>query len=144
MSHYEQSINDLVLAFDLIVIDSGFAPGTVCKITTNDKFVTQLGARGDTCRTRTNDFRGTVEITLMSAAPINAALSAIHELDIETGNGAGVGPLLVKDAGGTSLFEASSSWIMKLPDWERGDGEAKTVTWSISCADLRGIVGGNG
>ena len=78
----------------------------------------------------------------MQSSPLNAALSALRLIDKKGKNGAGVGPFLVKDNGGTTLLEAEKCWIAKAPSMTLG----KTATareWKIRVASVLEFHGGN-
>lgn len=119
-----------------ILIDSGLADGTFVKVSpTSGAYTSVAGADGQVTRSKTNDKRATVEITLMQTSDANTALSTLYNIDQLSDNGAGVGPLLIKDRSGVALHTASKCWIMKSPDREYGK-EATTRVWTLECADL--------
>lgn len=126
-----------------IPIEGGFADGSFVEIAyTSDAFVTVVGADGDVTRSKTNDKRATITITLMQSSNSNQLLSALANLDQRAGNGAGVGPLLIKDNQGLSLYSGEHSWIAKQPD-AVFDKTAGPRAWKIECAALEALTGGN-
>jgi len=136
--------DQVTLVFGAIVIDSGFAEGSQIKVeSAGDSFKMKKGIRGDVTRSKTRDRTGSVTFRLMAASPINAVLSAAHNLDIALPNGAGVTSIQVLDKNGASLDFASSAWIRKIPaqDYQEED---TAIEWVIDCADLKRLIGGNG
>ena len=108
----------------------------------NDAFASTVGAHGQVARSRTNDNRAEIEITLMQTSPTNAALSAIWLADKNSPGGAGIGGFLVADLNGTSLHTAGNAWIKRSPDVEYAN-EPGTRVWLLECDNLRDFTGGN-
>lgn len=122
---------------------SGFADGEFIRIEKeSDAFADVVGTDGEVSRSRTNDDRATVTVMLMQTSDSNVLLSALHNLDKETPGGAGVGVLLIRDAQGNSLYTASECWISKEPDVSF-DREPTSREWTLRCADLIAVHGGN-
>lgn len=124
-------------------IDGGFGEDTFIEIDqdSND-FDDVVGTDGDVTRSKTNDRRATITLTLMQSSVSNALLSALNNIDRRKSNGAGVGPLLIKDNQGTTLFAAEKSWIAKPPTAGFGK-KANERAWMIRCASLERFDGGN-
>ena len=101
-----------------------------------------VGTDGEVTRNKTNDGRATITIKLMQSSSSNALLSVLRNLDVAAPNGAGVGPLLVRDRQGTSLYTASKCWISKPPKVSFAKG-AQSREWTLRCADLKRLDGGN-
>lgn len=119
---------------------SGFADGTFIEAErSEDAFKLTVGADGTGARTRSRNKSGSVSITLLQSAAVNDSLSAQALLDELTGGGAG--SLLIKDLLGTTLVEADSSWIRKLPkvDFGKDLGERQ---WVFDCEKLSMLAGG--
>lgn len=132
----------VLITFGAIII-GGFADGVFCKVErTSEAFNTKAGADGEVCRTRTNDNRGKITITLMQSSLSNDLLSAQHSLDKALPLGLGTSHLLIKDLSGRTLCEAPQSWIVKEPDQEFGK-EAADREWVLEASDLITFVGGN-
>ncbi len=128
-----------------ILADEGFGEDSFVKVTYNaELWDTKVGADGSVTRVRTNDNTAAVEITLMQTSIVNVRFSALVALDLLGSNGAGVGPFLLKDEGGSTIIESSACWIQKLPDVDLGKS-AKERTWKIMLADgvTGSIFGGN-
>lgn len=120
---------------------SGFADGTFVKVSrVSDSFSKVSGADGIVSRSKTNDFSGSIELTVAQTSPSNDILSAFMISDELTNTG--VVPVICKDVSGrTSLFSAFA-WIRKPADTEFGK-DITNRTWTLDCADLFMGVGGN-
>lgn len=135
--------NQVVASLGGIPLNTGRGDGVFIKITPmNDMFTTKVGADGEVARSRSNDRRHKVEITLMQTSDANILLSALHQLDINAPNGSGVAALFIKDMSGTSLHIAPEAWITKSPEVSYGP-EVEMRTWELEAANMVDIVGGN-
>jgi hypothetical protein len=122
-------------------IMSGFADGTFVKISRNEQaFNLKVGVDGEGTRAKSNNKSGKVEITLMNSSSSNDDLSGFAAAD-ELSN-TGVVPMLVKDASGSTICTAGTSWVQKYPDTEFTK-EASTRTWVMETDLLQMFVGGN-
>jgi hypothetical protein len=121
----------------------GFADGTMVNIEFNeDAFSLQMGTDGEGTRSKTNNRSAKVTISLMQSSDTNDLLSGVHTLDLNSPGGDGVGPLLIKDGQGRSLFLAEKAWIMKSPGAEYGR-EATAREWVFEMSELIAVYGGN-
>ena len=77
--------------------------------------------------------------TLMANSPSNILLSAIYNADIKTANGLGVGPLLIRDTRGVSVFAGAQAWIQKLPKITLG-AKISNKEWKIRVAKLEALI----
>jgi hypothetical protein len=119
----------------------GFADGTFISASrTEDSFTHKVGADGSGARSKTANKSGLVTVTLLQTSSSNDYLSALNVAD-ELSN-AGVLPLLIKDAGGTSLLFAAEAYIVKPPDYENAK-EILDRAWQFMCNSLDFFVGGN-
>jgi len=121
---------------------SGFADGT--KVTCERMepgWSLQIGTDGEGTRSKSNNKSGAVTIVLMQTSDSNDILSAIAAAD-EYGN-AGLRNVLVKDAGGRTVFEAETAWVERYPTSEFGR-EATGREWVLHTDTLVVFVGGNG
>lgn len=135
--------DQIVINWAGIPIDSGFADGEFCRVEQNENdFTTYVGTDGDVSRSKTNNRTAVITILLAQTSPTNAALSAVNNLDRIKANGAGVGPLLIKDKNGTSLYAAEKCWISK-PPAVSFDRTTTTREWTLECASLERLDGGN-
>lgn len=126
-----------------LIIDSGFADGEFLRIEpVSPDFVDKAGTDGEVTRTKTNDKRAKVTLRLMQSSDKNALLSVLNNIDRKASNGGGVGPFLVKDRQGTSLYAGAKCWISS-PPVVSFDKEAKEREWVIMVASLERLDGGN-
>jgi hypothetical protein len=135
--------NEVTVVVAGVPIEGGFADGTFIEIVQeSDDFVDSIGADGDVTRSKTNDRRATITLTLMQSSEANALLSALSTLDVTASNGAGVGPLMIKDNQGTAKYTAEKSWVAKPPD-AAFDKTAGPRAWKIRAAKLVRVDGSN-
>jgi len=119
-----------------IPINGGFADGEFCTIEYDtEKFSDVAGTDGEVTRSKTNDNRATVTVTLMQTADANTALLAALQADLATPGGAGVGPLFVRDGSGREIFAAEKAWIQNFPG-STFDRSATSRAWVFRCAKL--------
>jgi hypothetical protein len=122
---------------------SGLADGTFVTIEQNsDSFALVVGADGEACRSKTNNRSGKVTFRLLQSSQANDLLSALHNVDIDSPSGDGIGPLLVKDNSGRTLVTAEKAWIMKQPSAAFAR-DTETREWVIETDRLAGFHGGN-
>lgn len=136
--------NQIVATFAGIPIQSGRSgEGDFIKIErVNPAFSEKVGADGEVARSRSNDKRTKVTVTLMQTSDTNALFSAIFALDENAPGGAGVGAFEVQDLGGTSLHFAAEAWIVKPADATYA-AEVGTRVWEFMCAAMNQVIGGN-
>jgi hypothetical protein len=133
----------VAVSFAGISIEGGFAEGSMVTVKPETaRFKDVCGVDGEVTRSKQNDMRGTVELTLMQSSEANLLLSQRLALDLAAPGGAGVGALQIQDLSGGSLHHASEAWISEDPEAEYGP-EAKERKWVIRCADLTSTHGGN-
>lgn len=134
--------DQVTVAFGPILMD-GFQDGEGVTIEQDtDGFTKKIGADGKVTRSKTLNRSARVTIKLMQTSACNDLLSAVYNLDIAAPNGAGVGPLYIRDRNGRSVFSAAEAWIAKAPD-VTFDREATAREWIIDCAVLDQFHGGN-
>lgn len=134
---------ETVVACGIPIDKEAYADGTFIEVTRlTDTWVDVSGTGGGVARAKQLDRRGTITVTLLQTAPVNAALSAMAVLDENTEGGAGVLPSLVKDRVGLSLYEGLESWVVKMPDVTLEKG-VTARQWQIRCAVLEMFEGGN-
>lgn len=107
-----------------------------------DSFNDTAGSGGEVARVKSMDRRATVKFMLLQTSPTNAALEALHNLDVNAPNGAGVGALMIRDRSGTAMYRADKAWIQK-PANISFDREAKSREWAVRVAWLIREGGGN-
>ena len=126
-----------------VPVTKGWGDGAFLRIEQNeDSYTEVVGTDGEVTRSRTNNRTHTITLTLMQSSDVNALLSAVHTLDINSPGGAGIGPLIVKDGSGTSLYIAEKCWVKKPPVVEFGR-EAGPREWVFSTNNLVRLDGGN-
>lgn len=124
-------------------IEQGYGDGAAIKIEKADPdFTTKVGADGSVVRSKTGKQLYKVTITLLQTADGNEVLSAIRELDVSTPNGAGIGPLLIKDRQGSSIFLAPRAWIVGPPPVEY-NAEASNREWEFAAVASKNFIGKN-
>lgn len=123
------------------VLLGGFAEGSVVTAKRmNPTWSSKSGTDGEVVRSRSNDKRGEIKVSLMQTSGSNLVLSGMLAID-EATNG-GVYPLLIKDNNGKTVWGAAEAWIQGFPD-SQFEGEAGAREWTIECAELLGVEGGN-
>lgn len=126
-----------------ISASGGYADGEFCKIERQtETFLTVEGTDGEVTRSKSNSKLIKVTISLMQSSSGNILLSAIHTLDESAGNGAGVAPILIRDAQGTSTYFAGKAWISKAPD-VMFDKTATARVWELMAVEDARVDGGN-
>lgn len=119
--------DQVTTSFALIPL-KGFADGTFINVSRiTEAFTSVVGSDGEVARSKSNDNRRRIELTLLQTSDSNDVLSALHTADLEAPNGAGVAPFTIKD-GGRFLLVAPVAWIVQSPDEEFGR-EATGRTW---------------
>jgi len=81
-------------------------------------------------------------MTLMQSSPHNAVLSALHQLDTRTLNGAGIVPFVMADASGTTVFSSAESWVQGFPSQTFGSSH-NGKPWVVTAIKPDVVVGGN-
>lgn len=121
---------------------SGFSDGTFLEISSDaQQFNKVTGADGFTTRVKTNNYGGTLTLTLAQSSPSNDVLSALFIADRL--RNAGVVPVLIKDLTGTTIIFAASGWIQQIPDVSYGNTVLDRA-WIIDLAEMDAFIGGNG
>jgi hypothetical protein len=118
---------------------SGFSDEFVTLTFEKESFTKTRGIDA-TQRAKTNDYGGSITLTLMGGSPSNDVLSAFWNADRATSEGKF--PIIIKDNKGTTIWTASNAWVKKMPD-QKFTKDAPTVAWEIDCADIIGHSGGN-
>jgi hypothetical protein len=120
---------------------SGFSDGDVVDIERNeDTFTLQVGADGESTRSKSNNRSGRFTFHLAQSSAANALLSALAKTDETSNNGAVA--VMVKDASGGSVYQASQAWIVK-PPTAAFKRESDVRDWVLETGDLEWFEGGN-
>jgi len=134
--------DQVTVALGPIIID-GFQDGEGVTIEPGaETFTHVVGTDGKVTRSKTLNRTATVTIKLMQSSAANDLLSALHVVDRDAPNGAGVVTLFIRDDSGRALYKASEAWISSPPS-VTFDREATAREWIISCSKLERVDGGN-
>jgi hypothetical protein len=137
----EVTVNFLGVPLDEL---GGWGDGGGCEIEfEGDSFEDKRGADGTVVRSKTYEDRATVKLILMQTAAANAVLSGILAVDRKASNGAGVGPILIRDRQGLTVVTGSKAWIKGRPKTVNFKGSAENLEWLIRVADTEDFIGGN-
>lgn len=135
--------SEVSFVFAGLPIDSGYADGEFIRIEkTEPDFKAVTGTDGEVTRSKTGSSHHTITLVLMQSSSGNALLSAIRNVDLLGKNGAGVGPILIRDRQGTSIYVGSKAWIAAPPKVSF-DRAASSREWTFECADMVRVDGGN-
>jgi hypothetical protein len=107
-----------------------------------ETFTYVVGTDGKVARSKTLNRTAKLTINLLQTSATNDQFSALHILDRDAPNGAGIVPLWIRDQNGRALYSATQCWISKAPT-ATFDREATVRVWEISIARLERIDGGN-
>ncbi len=106
----------LLMVFMGIAVDTGFDENEFLDVEPEaELFGHKVGADGEVTRFRNNNRVVKITLKLMQTSIANTLMSALANLDQNTPGGAGIGPMLIQDLQGTSLFAAEFCWISKMP-----------------------------
>lgn len=108
-----------------------------------DSFEDKKGADGSVVRSKTYEQRATVKLTLLQTAGANAVLSGVLNLDRKASNGAGVGPLLIRDRQGLTVIAGTKCWVKGSPKTVKFGQSAENLEWMIRISDAEDFIGGN-
>lgn len=120
---------------------SGFSDGTFLEIDRNEPtWNTVVGADGLVTRGKTNNFTGTLTLTLKQSSPSNDVLSGFMAIDEATNSG--VFPILVKDLSGDSIYFAGRCWVTQYANSTFGK-DISDRQWSLMMDEADIFVGSN-
>lgn len=138
MKNYNPKKISLIVGVKAI---SGFADGTFVEVDYDeDAFTKKNGADGKVTRVASANLSGSMTITLDQASDSNDYLSILAVADRATG--AGVVPVLLRDAGGTTLATGAEAWIRKQAPSSYSN-KSEDRKWVIDIAELVMNTGGN-
>lgn len=98
-----------------------------------------VGADGHVVRYKSCDQRASITFTLMATSPSNKLLSAMYNADIKAPNGIGVGPILIRNTQGATVFMGTQAWIQKMPKSTLGP-KLGSREWKIRVAKLEAFL----
>lgn len=107
----------------------------------SDAFSDDVGADSEVTRSKSGDERATCTVILMQSSDSNDLLSAAHNLDKASPNGAGVFAVRLEDLQGRSLHAGAECWVMKAPDVSYAK-TPKPREWKIRVANEERFDGG--
>jgi len=121
----------------------GFADGDAATLTfTGPAWLYKKGADGRGTRSKNLDRSAILTVRLTKGSEVNNLLSAIHNKDYASTNGAGVASAMIKDGQGTTLLEGEEAFILSPPD-ETIAAQPGPREWKIQIDKLSGLWGGN-
>jgi hypothetical protein len=98
-----------------------------------------IGADGHVVRYKSCDQRATITFTLMATSPTNKFLSVMYNADIKAPNGMGVGPILIRNTQGATVFMGAQAWIQKMPKSTLGP-KLGSREWKLRVAKLEAFL----
>lgn len=107
----------------------------------SDGTQSSVGAGGEVTVETINDKRMLVRLRLQRSHKDNGKLSAIHQVQQETGDVL-IAPMAVKDESGSDLHVAPEAWIMRAPDPVYGQ-QSGQLEWVFEAANMKSYSGGN-
>ena len=120
---------------------TGFADGTFVEVEFDEQQWNKVtGADGLTSRAKTNNYAGTITVTLLATSNGNDIMSALWNRDRR--NNTGVVNVLIKDATGRTVWSSPQSWVQQMPT-QGFSKDTEERAWVIDCANLAGNAGGN-
>jgi Protein of unknown function (DUF3277) len=120
---------------------SGYTDGTFVEISRDEDTWTKIvGADGYVTRGKTNNFSGTLTLTLKQSSPSNDVLSGFIQLDELTNSG--IIPVFIKDLSGNSTYFSAQGWVQSYPD-STFDKAITDRSWVIALSTLDLFVGSN-
>jgi hypothetical protein len=135
--------SQLVMVFMGIGVSTGFDENEFLDMEPEaETFGHKVGADGEVVRFANNNRVNKLTLKLMQTSIANSLFSAIATLDQNTPGGAGIGPMLIQDLQGTTLFAAQFCWISKRPK-RTFAREATAREWEMTAVVNEEIDGNN-
>lgn len=120
---------------------TGFMDGSALELEFDEQAYNKtVGADGEVSRSKTNNNTGNLTLRLQQTSPSNEILSGFRLADV-AGN-AGVVPLLIKDANGTTVAFAQHAWVQQWPSQVWGQ-DIEGREWILDLGQLDPFVGSN-
>jgi hypothetical protein len=134
---------EITINFLGLPIDSGYADGEFCKIKRLERsYGSKVGTDGEVTRVRKNNRLTEITLSLMQTSSGNDKLSGVLTLDDASANGAGVGPLIIRDRAGNALYYFSEAWITGPPEEVTFDADPTSRQWVLEGVESSRIDGG--
>jgi hypothetical protein len=138
MKNYDPKNISVVVGIHAV---GGISDGTFVTVEMDeDAFSKKVGADGEVTRSKSNNYSGKITITLQQASASNDFFSSLAILD--RASGAGVVPITLRDANGTTICFAESGWAQKFANVEFGP-ESGDREWVFDCASIEMFIGGH-
>lgn len=132
--------DDYSVIFNFIPIE-GFAEDDFISIEMDSEgYSDEVGCDGHVVRMKNADERATVTFTIKASSTTNKVLSALYQFDRKAPGSAGVGPLLIRDTQGVTVFAGTNAWIAGWPKTTIGK-RAGDREWKIRVAKLESFLG---
>lgn len=129
---------------DVVLIVAGYQVTGWEKISitrTRKAFTPIPGIRGKSTRAVSRDTSATVSVSILQTSASNEVLSHIHTMD--TQQGTGILPIILKDMSGTSVFSSEQAYITGYPAVAYS-GQFEYRAWEIFCETTKTFnVAGN-
>lgn len=136
------SADEVSVTLGSILVD-GFADGTFVTLEQEtETFGKVVGSDGKVSRFKTLNRSGSVTISVMQTSLSNDLLNALHILDRDAPNGAGIVPMTIRDRSGRSVYFAAQAWIAAPPKPTFGR-EVESRDWTIHFAEIERTDAGN-
>ena len=120
---------------------TGYADGTFVEVDFDEQQWNKVtGADAHTARAKTNNYAGSITLTLLATSVGNDILNSLWLADRR--NNSGVVAVSVIDKQGNTKWTATYGWIRQMPTQGFGK-EVENREWVIDCAELVGSAGGN-
>lgn len=120
----------------------GYADGEFIKVVrAAQKFTKYVSTDGQVTRIRMHDDSATCTFTTAQRAEVNSILTALYISDVNSANGAGIGPFLLKDQNGLTVHEGKECWIAQMPEVTLDKG-LTVRPWIIDIANMSSFEGG--
>lgn len=142
LANYDSEAVSLIIA--ALSIRDGRAEEFVTVDKDDDSYGEEQGSDGAVCRFATHSTLYTVTVKLKGFSSENQKLMALHALDTNATNGAGIGLFLLKDSNGATLMASDKCWIKKPP--QGGFGKTRPdCEWVCKVVANPGqvLIGGN-
>lgn len=121
----------------------GFADGDSVTIDFDGPaFIFTMGGDGESIRSKNYNRSAIMKYRGMQSSSVNDLLSALHNIDLNKPNGAGVAPFLLEDGQGTTVLKSGQAYIEAPPNIVISP-TPQPREWTIRLAKVTGNWGGN-
>lgn len=135
------SPTDIIVVIGGVLNISGYMEGTFLEISKDlNPYQSRRSPDGTTSRLYIKDRTYSIKFTLTQSSESNDILTRIQQLDEITQKG--YFPLLIKDAGGSSLLFSPTAWIENIPS-QSFSTSMESRTWELKAVDCVNHIGSN-